>query len=226
MGLILKNFQVLKANLVVQVPLFEVPSPSWTRVEAPSGFGKTTLLRGILGLEKTTGEVFLHGKNLSTTPTHLREIGFVFQDQSLFSQKSVFDNVAFGLKLRGHSTIEIQEKVLSALTAVGLQDKIHAAVTDCSGGERQRVAILRAMIWEPQLLLLDEPFVGLDQPNRMQTLTYLRKIVGLMPVPVIWISHTQDDLNEGVDHRLVGQHSLGTAEGEKTNVRQFKQHHK
>ena len=153
----------------------------------PSGCGKTTTLRMIAGFEKPTdGEILLDGKSVLDIPPHLRPVNTVFQRYALFPHLNVFDNIAFGLKLKKKELCRevkgfwarqkaikalISEKVKKALKIVGLTDYEYRNVTSLSGGQQQRVAIARAIVNEPQVLLLDEPLGALDLKMRQEMRT-------------------------------------------------------
>ena len=155
-----------------------------------SGSGKSTLLRIIAGLEDAdSGSVSFDGQDLSSTPAHLRDFGFVFQDYALFPHLNVSENVAFGLKMRRLPQNEIAGRVASSLEMVNLRGFEKRQVTDLSGGEQQRVALARALATEPRLLLLDEPFAGLDLVAKQGLLDWLRRLCAKRQVTVLLASH-------------------------------------
>jgi ABC-type Fe3+/spermidine/putrescine transport system ATPase subunit len=163
-----------------------------------SGSGKTTLLRVIAGLEtvshEVTGKIHLGSQDITQLPPQRRGIGFVFQDQVLFPNLNVLDNAAFGLKVRGVSRDERNEQARVWLARLGLQSKMHAAVESLSLGERQRVAFVRALIWKPQLLLLDEPFSSLDPELRKLMRKELLDLHQILPVPLVLVTHDEADV--------------------------------
>ncbi len=186
---------------------FHVEGGQFLSVEAPSGFGKTTLLRGVLGLDAHEGEIELNGVSIEKKPVHLRNLGVVFQDHLLFSHLNAFDNATFGLKLRN----QLNEKT-TALARLGFEQlalsaRMHAPIQELSGGERQRVALLRATLYRPDCLILDEPLKGLDASLSTSVLAYLRQFLLSHPVPVIWVSHQGEDPLNGV--RIVGKEQPG-----------------
>ncbi|MFM8453302.1 MAG: ABC transporter ATP-binding protein, partial [Acidimicrobiaceae bacterium] len=129
----------------------------------PSGSGKTTLLRCIAGLESiSTGSIRLNGQDITNQPAHLRQIGMVFQDNQLFPHLNVAQNIAYSLKIKRVSKKTADQKVREVLSLVGLNHLTDRTVINLSGGEAKRVAVARALIAEPQVLLLDEPLTGLD----------------------------------------------------------------
>ena len=135
----------------------------------PSGCGKTTTLRMIAGFEKpSSGEILLNGEDISMLPPNKRPINTVFQRYALFPHLNVFDNIAFGLKLKNMPKDEIIKKVKKALTMVDLEGFEKRKISTLSGGQQQRIAIARALVNEPEILLLDEPLGALDLKMRKE----------------------------------------------------------
>src|SRR5499433_2681637 len=133
----------------------------------PSGSGKTTLLRSIAGfVEPDTGDIRFDGKAVRDTPVHRRQIGMVFQNYALFPHMTVFDNVAFGLSVRGQASSEIKRRVGEMLALVRLSGMEKRTPRQLSGGQQQRIALARALVTRPRLLLLDEPLGALDKRLR------------------------------------------------------------
>ena len=160
----------------------------------PSGSGKSTLLLTIAGLEEPeAGEVRWDGQDLAAVPTHLRDFGLVFQDYALFPHLDVFDNIAFGLRMKRWSPDEIQGRVLEVLRLVNLSGFEHRRVTDLSGGEQQRVALARALAPRPRLIMFDEPLGALDRALREQLLVELRRILSETHLPAIYVTHDQGE---------------------------------
>jgi ABC-type Fe3+/spermidine/putrescine transport system ATPase subunit len=158
----------------------------------PSGSGKTTLLRIIAGLEPTeAGSVILEGESLARIPTHERGIVLMFQEYALFPHRTVAENVAFGLKMRGLNRTDIQSRVEDMLGLVGLQEFSSRNVVELSGGERQRVALARSLAPEPRLLLLDEPLGSLDRTLKERLLEELAEILRRVGVTTITVTHDQ-----------------------------------
>src|SRR5512139_725234 len=148
-----------------------VPSGELVALLGPSGSGKTTLLRSIAGLETPDcGTICINGEDVSNRHVRERRVGFVFQHYALFRHMSVFDNVAFGLKVRPRklrpSRDEIREKVTKLIRLVQLENMANRYPSQLSGGQRQRIALARALAMEPKILLLDEPFGALDAKVR------------------------------------------------------------
>lgn len=189
------SFDVLKgANL-------EVKAGELTALLGPSGSGKTTLLRIIAGLEfADSGEVLLDGEDANDTHVKDRRVGFVFQHYALFKNMTVFDNIAFGLKVRPKSVRPnketINQKVTELLQLVHLDKFKNRYPTQLSGGQRQRVALARALAVEPKFLLLDEPFGALDAKVRKELRSWLRKLHDEIDVTTIFVTHDQEEAME------------------------------
>ena len=174
----------------------------------PSGCGKTSLLRVIAGLETPdSGQILFHGED--TTETHVRErnVGFVFQHYALFRHMTVFENVAFGLRVRPKSTrptdAEIKRKVHDLLQLVQLDWLADRYPTQLSGGQRQRIALARALAVEPKVLLLDEPFGALDTKVRKELRRWLRRLHDEIHVTSVFVTHDQEEALEVADRVVV-----------------------
>ncbi|MFN8412163.1 MAG: ABC transporter ATP-binding protein [Anaerolineales bacterium] len=159
-----------------------------------SGSGKSTLLKMIAGLESPeSGTMLFNQIDLAQTPPHLRDFGLVFQDYGLFPHLNIFDNVAFGLKMKNFPVNEIRERVTSLLEQVGLIGFEKRKVTDLSGGEQQRVALARALAPQPRLLMFDEPLGALDRTLKEDLLNEIRDILHRMQIPAIYVTHDQEE---------------------------------
>lgn len=160
----------------------------------PSGCGKTTLLR-ILGgfLDATEGEVIFDGEDISQVPPHKRELNTVFQKYALFPHMSVYQNIAFGLKIKKMSKDVIEQKVMKMLKLIGLEGFENKNVTLLSGGQQQRVAIARALVNEPKVLLLDEPLGALDLKLRKEMQYELKRIQQEVGITFIFVTHDQEE---------------------------------
>jgi spermidine/putrescine transport system ATP-binding protein len=160
----------------------------------PSGSGKSTLLRLIAGLEAPEqGQILWHGHDLASVPPHLRDFGMVFQDYALFPHLDVFDNVAFGLRMKNWTTVRIRSRVDEVLELVDLSGFDARNVAELSGGEQQRVALARALAPGPRLLMLDEPLGALDRALREALLDQLRAILRETRMPAIYVTHDQEE---------------------------------
>jgi ABC-type Fe3+/spermidine/putrescine transport system ATPase subunit len=159
-----------------------------------SGSGKSTLLRIIAGLElPDEGSILFDGTDLVNTPTHLRDFGLVFQDYGLFPHLNIFDNIAYGLRMKKYSPIEIKQRVATLLSQVGLVEFENRNVNDLSGGEQQRVALARALAPNPRLLMFDEPLGALDRTLKEDLLNELRDILQQTKIPAIYVTHDQEE---------------------------------
>ncbi len=160
----------------------------------PSGCGKTTLLRMIAGFEKpTAGRVWLSGKDVTAVPPERRNTALVFQNYALFPHMTVFDNIAFGLKVRRWSMREIRSAVHEVLELVGMPGLEERWVQQLSGGQQQRVALARALVVRPSTLLLDEPLSNLDAKLRMQMRSHLKSIQRQVGITAIFVTHDQEE---------------------------------
>ena len=161
----------------------------------PSGCGKTTTLRLILGLETVDcGSVSFDTRDITTLPAEMRGFGIVFQNYALFTNLSVYENIAFGLRNRFKSPAEIRGRVENVLALVRLSTDIEARRPhELSAGEQQRVAIARALAIEPELLLMDEPFANLDAGLRRQTGEEIRRIIKRLNVATVFVTHDQNE---------------------------------
>ena len=160
----------------------------------PSGCGKTTLLRILSGFETASeGEILLEGADITQTPPHQRPMNTVFQRYALFPHLNVYDNIAFGLKLKKEKANIIENKVRRALKMVGLTDYEHRDVNSLSGGQQQRVAIARAIVNQPQVLLLDEPLAALDLKMRKDMQMELKEMHKTLGITFIYVTHDQEE---------------------------------
>jgi len=183
---------------------FDVHEDETVCLLGPSGSGKSTLLLIIAGLEKAeSGRVLWDGEDLTPVPPHLRDFGLVFQDYALFPHLDVFDNVAFGLRMRNWSPERIRQRLAEVLGLVDLAGFEQRRVTDLSGGEQQRVALARALAPDPRLLMFDEPLGALDRALREQLLAQLRRILHETRLPAIYVTHDQAEASMIADRVLL-----------------------
>lgn len=162
----------------------------------PSGCGKTTLLRSTAGLEElTSGQIMYGDRDMTTIPPFRRNIGMVFQSFALYPHMSVFENVAYGLRIRKMPEKEIRQRVTEVMELVGLMDELkrNPSPTGLSGGQQQRVAIARALVYQPDLLLLDEPLANLDAKLRRYMRAEIRRIQKATNITTIFVTHDQEE---------------------------------
>jgi iron(III) transport system ATP-binding protein len=172
----------------------EVSSGEFFAILGPSGCGKSTLLRMIAGYERPdTGRVFLGDADITSGRPQERGIGMVFQNYALFPHMTVFDNVAFGLRARKVSGDAIRAQVRAALESVSLSEKSDSSVPALSGGEQQRVAVARALVIRPRLLLFDEPLSNLDIALRLQTREEIRTLQRSTGITTLYVTHDQGE---------------------------------
>lgn len=160
----------------------------------PSGCGKTTLLRLIAGFQTANeGGIAIAGEDITQTPPHKRPVNTVFQKYALFPHLNVYNNIAFGLKLKKLSDAVIEKKVKQALKMVGLMDYEFRDVDSLSGGQQQRVAIARAIVNEPEVLLLDEPLAALDLKMRKDMQMELKEMHKSLGITFVYVTHDQEE---------------------------------
>ena len=160
----------------------------------PSGCGKTTTLRCVAGFEKpSSGTIDFLGQNFTSIPPFRRNIGMVFQSYALFPHLSIFENVAYGLRIRKLSKREIEDRVNRIIALVGLEATQKRKPSELSGGQQQRIALARALVYDPQLLLLDEPLSNLDAKLRVYMREEIRRIQQQAKVTTIYVTHDQEE---------------------------------
>ena len=186
----------------------EIPSGELVALLGPSGCGKTTLLRIIAGLEvPDSGSVYFNDAEATHVDVRERNVGFVFQHYALFNHMTIFENVAFGLRVRPKATrpdnAEIKKKVMQLLDLVQLGWLADRYPHQLSGGQRQRIALARALAVEPKVLLLDEPFGALDAKVRKELRRWLRRLHDEVHVTSVFVTHDQDEAMEVADRVVV-----------------------
>ncbi|MDR3147675.1 MAG: sulfate ABC transporter ATP-binding protein [Treponema sp.] len=185
-----------------------IPDGEITALLGPSGSGKTTLLRIIAGLESPdSGTISLFGEDYTWKQTKDRKVGFVFQHYALFKHMSVFENIAFGLRIRPRAQrpgkAEIRERVFRLLALVQLESMANRLPAELSGGQKQRVALARALAIEPRVLLLDEPFGALDAKVRQELRRWLRFLHDEIHITSVFVTHDQEEALEVSDNIVI-----------------------
>ena len=202
---------MIECNIKIQLESFmldanfSIPDRGITVVFGPSGSGKTTLLRAIAGLEKSDDgflkigdSVWQKGENF--LPTHKRQIGYVFQDAALFDHLDVKGNLNFVIK----RAIGLKEDFIESIhNLLEIKTLLNRKTTQLSGGEKQRVAIARALLTNPKILLLDEPLSALDLKRKNEILPYLDSIHNDLEIPILYVTHSQDEMSRLADHLLL-----------------------
>jgi putative spermidine/putrescine transport system ATP-binding protein len=185
-----KSYDGLKT--VVKRLDLDVARGEFLTLLGPSGSGKTTSLMMLAGFETPTeGQIFLEGKAIESVPAHKRGIGMVFQNYALFPHMTVAENMAFPLQVRGLKRHEIEDKVIKALDMVRLGDLANRYPSQLSGGQQQRIALARALVFEPKLVLMDEPLGALDKQLREQMQLEIRRLHRDLGLTVVFVTHDQ-----------------------------------
>ena len=173
---------------------FEVKKGEFITLLGPSGCGKSTLLRCMAGLNSIDeGNIYVHGEEITGKSPKDRGIGMVFQNYALFPNLDVYDNIAFGLSVKGMNKEETDKKVKNIVSLVQLEGKEHHFPSQLSGGQKQRTAIARSVIMEPKILLLDEPLSALDAKVRKTLRDELKKIQKHLNITTIFVTHDQEE---------------------------------
>ncbi len=196
--IILEAMQAQRGSLAIGPLDLQIESGECVVLLGPSGCGKTSTLRCIAGLDPVTaGRILLDGKPISvpgeTLPPERRQMGMVFQSHTLWPHLSVFDNLAFGLRLQKLPEADIQTRVAASLDLVGLDGIAHSSVQALSGGQRQRVALARAVVLRPRVLLFDEPLSDLDAPTRAQLGSDLQRLQRRLGITTLHVTHDRHE---------------------------------
>lgn len=203
-----------RAGFTLDVDL-QLPAQGITVLFGASGSGKTTALRCVAGLERAQGlvqiggEVWQDDSRRVFLPTWRRPLGYVFQEASLFEHLTVQDNLRFGLKRTRAPAAALD----AAIAMLGIEDLLARAPAQLSGGERQRVAIARALATQPRLLLLDEPLAALDAARKQEILPWLERLRDELQTPMLYVTHSADELARLADHLVVLEHGRVKTEG-------------
>lgn len=188
---VVKHYEGAPAPTVKGIS-FEIKDKEFVVLVGPSGCGKTTSLRMIAGLEEiTSGEILIGDVVVNNLPPKDRDIAMVFQNYALYPHMNVYDNMAFGLRLRGFPEQEIKKRVISAAQILGLENFLERLPKQLSGGQRQRVALGRAIVREPKVFLMDEPLSNLDAKLRVQMRAEIKKLHQRLQTTFVYVTHDQ-----------------------------------
>ena len=196
-----KKFGDFKASDNVN---FKIEQGKLIGLLGPSGSGKTTILRMIAGLESPDeGDIIINGVKVNDIEPGKRGIGFVFQSYALFRHMTVYDNIAFGLRIQKAKKEDINKKVTELIELIGLKGLEKRYPSQLSGGQRQRVAFARALAPNPQLLLLDEPFAAIDAKVRKELRRWLKQTISKLGITSIFVTHDQEEAVEVADEIII-----------------------
>jgi molybdate transport system ATP-binding protein len=208
------KFNLTRADFALNVDL-QLPGRGVTALFGPSGCGKTTLLRCIAGLERASGSLMVNEHLWQDAthfvPTHQRAIGYVFQEASLFPHLSVRGNLQYGMKRAGGISKGTIDPIIDLL---GIRALLDRKPDGLSGGERQRVAIARALAVDPKLLLMDEPLAALDLKRKQEILPYLDRLQATLEIPILYVTHSPDEVVRLAHHLVVMDAGSVVASGE------------
>ncbi len=210
------QLQLKRANFHLDVHI-ELPNHGVTAIFGHSGSGKTSLLRCIAGLEPgALGSLYVGGRAWQHShlvlPTYQRPLGFVFQEASLFAHLTAQGNLQFAMDRADH-TPNANVTYEAAISLLGIQNLLNRYPHQLSGGERQRVAIARVLLIQPALLLMDEPLSSLDEPRRQEVLPYLEKLKTELKLPILYVTHSANEVARLADHIVTLEHGKVTASG-------------
>lgn len=191
--LVLRGLCLVREGFELHIPKLEVKDGEFFTLLGPSGCGKTTTLRIIAGFEGAEGRIFFGDEDVMDKPPYARNIGIVFQDYALFPHMTVFDNVAFGLRMRRVPEGEIRLEVKEILSLVGLEGYEKRYPEQLSGGQQQRVALARALVIKPSVLLLDEPLSNLDAKIREKLRGVIKRIQRELNITTVYVTHDQEE---------------------------------
>ena len=208
------KFNLTRPNFALNVDL-QLPGRGVTALFGPSGCGKTTLLRCIAGLERASGSLMVNEHLWQDAthfvPTHQRAIGYVFQEASLFPHLSVRGNLQYGMKRASSNGNAAIDPIIDLL---GIRALLDRKPDGLSGGERQRVAIARALAVDPKLLLMDEPLAALDLKRKQEILPYLDRLQATLEIPILYVTHSPDEVVRLAHHLVVMDAGSVVASGE------------
>jgi ABC-type Fe3+/spermidine/putrescine transport system ATPase subunit len=200
---LIKKIDIQYEDFHLLVNDLEIPDHGITLIQGPSGAGKTTFLRVLMGLEKANFEWDFKGENLAVIPPPDRRLGVVFQGASLFPHMTVKENILFHAQARKIPKEIYIKKLDQYIKLAKLENKLGQKAATLSGGEKQRVALLRALIGQPKILLLDEPFSALDPALKKDLKVFLKEIVKISSQPCLIVSHDEKDADDLADYVII-----------------------
>ncbi|CAN5511334.1 ATP-binding cassette domain-containing protein [soil metagenome] len=181
-------------NLILDDINLNIEKGKFLSLVGPSGCGKTTLLRIIAGLETPdSGKINLNGNDITSLPPQKRKLGIVFQNYALFPNMNVYDNIAYGLRVKKTDEKEIEKKIYEILDKIKLSPKIRSKVSSLSGGEQQRISLARVLVNEPDLILFDEPLSNLDHFIRIETRNEIKRLQSELNITSVYVTHDQSE---------------------------------
>lgn len=192
----IKNLKYDFGNFVIDIPQWEILDRGLTVLWGASGAGKTTTLRILLGLDGSGYEWHLGGQNIGALPVREKRMGVVFQSYDLFPHMSAGENVAFALRARGIALATVADRLADYKDMLGLHEFWQRPAHKLSGGEQQRIALVRALIAKPRVLFLDEPFSALDESLRQESRLLVKSLIAREEIPTILITHDKADVRE------------------------------
>lgn len=194
-------------ELIIENLSLTIPSGKFFALLGPSGSGKTTLLRLIAGFDRAdSGKIYLGDQDITDMPINERRVNTVFQNYALFPHMNLFDNVAYGLRIKRFPEDVIEEKVIKILKTVHLEKHIYKSIHQLSGGQQQRVALARAIVNEPEVLLLDEPLAALDLKLRERMLIELIELQDTLKTTFVYVTHDQFEALTVADYMAIMNH--------------------
>jgi len=194
-------------ELIIENLSLTIPSGKFFALLGPSGSGKTTLLRLIAGFDQAdSGKIYLGDQDITDMPINERRVNTVFQNYALFPHMNLFDNVAYGLRIKRFPEEVIEEKVIKILKTVHLEKHIYKSINQLSGGQQQRVALARAIVNEPEVLLLDEPLAALDLKLRERMLIELIELQDTLKTTFVYVTHDQFEALTVADYMAIMNH--------------------
>ncbi len=195
--IIIKNLYVKLGSFHLSIPDLRINNGEYLIVMGPSGVGKTVFLHTLIGFIKPVrGEIIVDGKNITKLSPEERGFVLIPQDYGLFPHMNVYENISFGLRIRGYDEETIRRRVISVSKILGIENILYRMPNNLSGGEKQRVALARALVIEPKIILLDEPLASIDPSNRFRIRSFIKELRRKIRFTAIHVTH---NISEAVD---------------------------